>query len=281
MRTGVKSLLFFNRFFKCPEHPLNLQNEGTKSYSRWQYEMGEQTIALYLKASTKEQMFSEKTVLDVGCGAGGKTMYYAAAGVDKIVGMDVVEHYREDAESFAAQIGVGDRFRFVCGDAAAMPFADNCFDTIIMNDAMEHVSDREGVLSECYRVLKAQGRLYLNFPPFNHPYGAHLKDVIGIPWVHLFFSDKTMIEAYKLLVRELPDAQQRIALRIGADENGEEYFSYLNKISIVYFRKMLENSPFKVNYFKIEPIKRPLGFLSAIPFLNEFFSKMVVCILEK
>ena len=44
------------------------------------------------------------------------------------------------------------------------------------------------------------GKLFVNFPPYNHPTGAHLSDVIGIPSVHVFFSDKTLIAAYKELV---------------------------------------------------------------------------------
>ena len=60
-----------------------------------------------------------------------------------------------------------------------------------MNDAMEHVDEPEKVLDECYRILKKDGKVYLNFPPYNHPYGAHLSDAIGMPWVHVFFSRKT------------------------------------------------------------------------------------------
>ena len=66
-----------------------------------------------------------------------------------------------------------------------------------MNDAMEHVADPEGVLKEVLRVLNKKGKLYVNFPPYNHPFGAHLSDAIYIPWVHMFFSEKTLIKSYK------------------------------------------------------------------------------------
>ena len=45
-------------------------------------------------------------------------MYYASQGVKKIVGMDIVAHYKEEAEALAEQLGYADRFTFVVGDAA-------------------------------------------------------------------------------------------------------------------------------------------------------------------
>lgn len=278
---AVDILLAVNRLFRVPEHPFNLQNEGTKTYSQWQYERGQDTIAFYLKKATSEEMFKNKVVLDIGCGAAGKTMYFASREVSHIYGMDVVDHYKEDAEAFAREKGLSDRFTFVKGDAQNAPFDDCSIDTIIMNDAMEHVADPQKVLRECYRILKVGGRLYVNFPPFNHPYGAHLKDVIGIPWVHLFFSDKTMIEAYKRLVSDLPDKEMRIQFRIGKRGNGEEYFSYLNKISIHKYHKYLKSTPFSIYYYNEEPVRPYVWLLAKLPFMKEFFTKMVVCILEK
>ncbi len=206
-----------------PEHPFNLQNAGTKTYSQWQYEMGEDTIAFYLKKVTSKEMFLNKTVLDIGCGAGGKTMYFASQGVSHIYGMDVVDHYREDAEAFAKEKGMEDRFSFVLGDAHQAPFADACVDTIIMNDAMEHVADLAGT-SECYRILKPKGRLYVNFPPFNHPYGAHLKDCNRHSLGASVFSDKTMIEAYKRLVSLCPTEKCASVSASAKEKTGRSIF---------------------------------------------------------
>lgn len=132
----TKLLLAVNRLFPLPVHPFNLQNEGKKSYAMWQYERGENTIAFYRERYTTEEMFRGKTVLDVGCGAAGKTMYYASQGVEKIVGMDIVAHYKDEAEALARELGFADKFEFVVGDAAQTGFPENTFDTIIMNDAM-------------------------------------------------------------------------------------------------------------------------------------------------
>ena len=277
----TKLLLAVNRLFPLPVHPFNLQNEGKKSYAMWQYERGENTIAFYRERYTTEEMFRGKTVLDVGCGAAGKTMYYASQGVDKIVGMDIVAHYKDEAEALARELGFADKFEFVVGDAAQTGFPENTFDTIIMNDAMEHVDRPDLVLAEVRRVLKPGGRLYVNFPPINHPFGAHLSDLIGMPWVHLFFSEDTLIAAYKELCKTVPDGADRIAFRISKNEQGKEYFSYINHMTIKRFDGLRANAGMKQVYYREVPLRGFLTPLAKCPGLKECFVKMVVCVFEK
>ena len=270
-----------NKLFKLPVHPFNLHNEGKKTYAQWQYEKGIDTIKFYLKHNTVDEMFKDKFVLDIGCGAGGKTVFYASKGVKKITGIEILGKYREEAENLAKEYRLQDKFEFVQGDAANMPFENEIFDTIIMNDAMEHVDKPEMVLRECYRILKKDGKLYLNFPPYNHPYGAHLSDAIGIPWVHVFFSEKTLIKCYKELVKELPDGKERVDFRISKKEDGPEYFSYINKMSIKRANNILQNSNFELEYYSEEPLRNIFKYPARIPFFKEFLVKMVVCVLRK
>ncbi|HOH70186.1 MAG TPA: class I SAM-dependent methyltransferase [Sedimentibacter sp.] len=276
-----KLCMTVNKLFKLPVHPFNLHNEGKKTYAQWQYEKGMDTIKFYLKHSTVDEMFKDKIVLDIGCGAGGKTVFYASKGVKKITGIEILGKYKEEAENLAKEFNLQDKFEFVQGDAANMPFENEAFDTIIMNDAMEHVDKPEMVLRECYRILKKDGKLYLNFPPYNHPYGAHLSDAIGIPWVHVFFSEKTLIKTYKDLVKDLPDGKERIDFRISKKEDGTEYFSYINKMSIKRANTILHNSSFELEYYSEEPLRSFFKYTARIPFLKEFLVKMVVCVLRK
>lgn len=276
----VDFLLWLNKFFKLPVHPFNLQNDNKKTYSEWQYEKGKDTIKNYLEKTTPEEMFKGKDVLDIGCGGGGKTVYYASLGVNKIIGLEILEKYKDEAESLAREKGVEGKFQFITGDASMMPFPEGTFDTIIMNDAMEHVEYPLEVLNECLRVLKEGGRLYVNFPPFYHPYGAHLSDAIAIPWVHMFFSEETLVEGYKELVKALPDGKDRIEFRIGEKE-GKEYFSYINHMTIKRFKKILTKTDFKVDYYREIPLRRYVFLLAKLPLIKEMFVKMVVVILKK
>ncbi len=281
MGISCKLLKKLNSFFHLPLHPFNLSNDGKISYPEWQYEKGEETIKFYLNNVSISEMFEGKTVLDVGCGGGGKTIYYASQGVEKIYGLEILEKYREDALKLARIKGVADKFEFIVADAANTGFKDNSIDTIIMNDAMEHVDKPLEVLNECYRILKQGGKLFVNFPPYYHPYGAHLSDALGVPWVHILFSEKTLISVYKDLVKFLPDGEERISFRISRDDNGREYFSYINKMTITKYNKILKNTKFKSIYYKEEPLRSALKVLTRIPIIKELTVKMVVGILSK
>lgn len=270
-----------NRLFPLPQHPFNLQNRGDLTYAQWQYNMGQRTIEFFLEVADEKQMFQGKKVLDIGCGAAGKTLYYASKGADVVYGIDPVEHYREEAQQLARQKGLEERFRFVVGDAAHMPFDDNSFDTVIMNDAMEHVDRPRAVLMECNRVLKSSGRLYINFPPYYHPYGAHLSDAIGIPWVHRFFSQRVLIDCYKDLVKDLPDGQRRIDFRISRSSRGDEYFSYINRMTIGRFETIMGDVPLKTVYYRLAPLRKPVAAFVSNKVMREYLVKMVVCIMEK
>ena len=274
-------LLKLNTHFKPPVHPFNLQNEGKKSYAMWQYEKGQDTIKFYLDRYTEDEMFRGKTVLDVGCGAGGKTMFYASKGVKEIVGMDIVPYYKEEAEALAKELGFSDVFRFVTGDAAESGFPDDTFDTVVMNDAMEHVDRPEAVLAEVRRILKPGGRLFVNFPPYNHPYGAHLSDLIAIPWVQAFFSEQDMIDAYKELAKTVPDGEKRVNFRISKREDGTEYFSYINHMTLKRFQKIKAGTPLTVEYYREVPLRPFLAPLAKLPGLKEYFVKMAVTVFRK
>lgn len=281
MKKRTRFLLWCNRFFKPPVHPLNLQNDGVKSYAMWQYEKGAETIKFYLERYTEAEMFAGKTVVDIGCGAGGKSLYYASRGAKEVIGVEILEKYRAEADALAKKLGLTDKFQFVCADAAALPFADGSVDTIIMNDAMEHVAKPEAVLAETMRILRPGGRLFVNFPPYNHPFGAHLSDLIYIPWVHLFFSEPVLVEAYKELAKQVPDGDARIAFRISPREDGAEYFSYINHMTIRRFHKILSEMGIHPAYYRQIPLRNILRAPAKVPGLRELFVKMVVCVFEK
>ena len=281
MRTGTKILLKLNKLFKPPVHPLNLQNDGVMSYAMWQYTKGAETIKFYLDFCTEEEMFKDKTIVDIGCGAAGKSLYYASRGAKEVIGVEILEKYETESTALAKELGLSDKFRFVCADAASLPFEDGSIDTIIMNDAMEHVATPEAVIDECLRVLSRGGRLFVNFPPINHPFGAHLSDLIYIPWVHLFFSEATLVEAYKYLAESVPDGDDRISFRISKKDDGTEYFSYINHMSIKRFNRILKSKGITPAYIKHIPLRGFLKPLTALPFFKEMFVKMVVCVFEK
>ncbi len=57
----------------------------------------------------------------------------------------------------------------VIASALALPFADEDADLVILQGVLEHVSDADQTLTECYRVLKPGGLFYTEMP-FLQPY---------------------------------------------------------------------------------------------------------------
>ena len=266
--------------FALPVHPFNLSNDGVMSYAQWQYERGADTLQFFVPFSPPDEILRTKVVLDIGCGAAGKTLYYASLGAKKVYGLEVLEKYRTQAEDMARGLGLDGVFEYVCGDAARMPFPDDSIDTIIMNDAMEHVPEPEAVLRECLRVVRPGQRIFINFPPYYHPYGAHLSDAIGMPWIHAFFSEATLARIYRDAVRGLPDAEERIAFRLSQDANGRDTLSYINRMTISRFRDILKTLGITPVYYKEVPLRPALAPIARMPMLKEGLVKMVVCIIE-
>jgi len=281
MSFSVKLLKSINKLFPAVEHPFNLQNEGKMTYAEWQYRWGSKTLECFSPTFSPEDIVKGKTVLDMGCGASGKSLYYISAGAKKVVGVDIVPHYKEESEAFARKLGFEDRFEFILGSALDIPVADGSFDTVIMNDFMEHISDPVKALKEALRVLRPGGRVFINFPPYFHPTGIHMSDVIGIPWVHMLFSEKTLISAYKDLVKGLPDEKERLELRFGKDKNGKEYISYLNKMTIRKFRAIVKDMALELHWYREIPLRRYFSLFAKIPVLKEMFVKMCACVIEK
>ena len=182
---SVKSLLRLNRRFAPVSHPFNDEASGGMTYGEWEFSRGAAAVSCYEKRFSPEEMFSGRDVLDVGCGEGGKTLYFLSLGAKSVTGIDAVSNYREKAVALAERLGFSGRYSFVTGDATSLPFKDASFDTVTMNDFFEHVDSPEKALSEAMRVLRAGGRLYINFPPYYRPYGAHLSDAINVPWMHM------------------------------------------------------------------------------------------------
>jgi ubiquinone/menaquinone biosynthesis C-methylase UbiE len=280
-KLGEVTLKLINPLFKKQVHPFNLQLEKEMTYAEWEFEKGEDTIKFYLDKFTTDEMFKDKEVIDFGCGAGGKSIYYASLGAKHVTGVDIVEHYEKDSKEFAKQKGYEDRFTFKIADATKLPFKDNSFDTAIMNDFMEHVNKPEEALKEALRVLKPNGRIYLNFPPYSHPFGAHLSDAINMPWCHLFFSEKTCINVYKDLVKDLSDGEDRIKFRFSKNEKGKEYISYINKMTIKRFNKILKKLDITPYYYKMTPFAGFVKPFAKIPGLREILNKNVVCVIQK
>jgi len=276
---GVDVLIALNTCFKRPIHPFNLEDEGKKTFAEWEFEQSKRLNSYYLPEIDLFKEIQGKTILDIGAGSGGKTTFYALNGAKRLTGIDMEEGFIRQARDFASSRNANN-IDFIVANAEEMPFQDASFDMCVMNDVFEHLSKPEVVLKEVNRVLKPNGKVFINSPPYFHPYGAHLTDLIGIPYVHLLFPEPVLINAYKKLASETKSAEKRIDLRFGIVDNREQ-ITYINKMTITRFEEIIRNQDrFKAILYKLIPLKNQVGFLLKTSF-REFFTKMLVYVGEK
>jgi ubiquinone/menaquinone biosynthesis C-methylase UbiE len=92
-------------------------------------------------------------ILDVGCGTGRTLAQLRGWGAraSNLVGIDLFQDYLDVARTESPDI------RFICGNAAAMPFGDGSFDLVIVFTVFSSILDERfarTVASEVARVLR-------------------------------------------------------------------------------------------------------------------------------
>jgi SAM-dependent methyltransferase len=247
--------------------------ESGEAYSHWEYESGRALLAEYADHFGPLQ---GRSVLDIGCGLGGKTVAYTEAGA-WAVGVDIAPEHIAQSISFARARGAA--IPFLVGDAGALPFPDCVFDLVVANDAMEHFPDPEAALAEIVRVVRPGGVIYLFFTPWGSPLGSHLYDYIRTPWCHLLFPEPLLREILAAVLegKGVEDPGVR------ADRLIDAYRSELNRITVREYRRIVEDSP------RVEVVieeRRPPKFsfllpLTRIPLLGELFTGTVISFLRK
>lgn len=211
--------------------------------------------------------FTQKTVLDLGCGWGANTVYCAATcNCKEVTGADFSRLLF--ARQFAAQKNIGN-IDFVDLNSDSLPFADSSFDTIISQDTFEHVRNIERTLRECHRVLKKDGILATRFNPLYYSrYGAHLYDYITIPWCQLLFSQKTLIN--------IIGTMDEVGI-VSPKDYAIAQFVDLNKLTVHRFKKAVAGAGFKSISFEIEKENS----LALIPVIGNLFRLGVKGIFQK
>jgi len=96
-----------------------------------------------------------KRLLDLGCGAGENSVYFAQQGAD-CVAADYSPGMVNVALKLAAANGVKIEGR--TANAMALDFADNTFDIVYASNLLHHIPDPQVTLREMHRILKPGGK---------------------------------------------------------------------------------------------------------------------------
>ena len=96
-------------------------------------------------------------LLDVGCGLGGASRYFAHERGCRVTGIDLTEEYVRAAEALARRVGLADRVSYLRGSALDLPFAPGAFDGAYMLHVGMNVEDKARLFAEVRRVLRPGG----------------------------------------------------------------------------------------------------------------------------
>jgi ubiquinone/menaquinone biosynthesis C-methylase UbiE len=114
------------------------------------------------------------SVLDVGCGLGGRGRFLVDRFGCAVVGIDLLPLRTERAQALSDLTGMGDRTSYEVADATHMRFDDGVFSQAWMLDVSIHTRAKQALFAEIARVLRPGGLLVMHdqtgpLPPAMRP----------------------------------------------------------------------------------------------------------------
>jgi SAM-dependent methyltransferase len=157
----------------------------------------DQLIELYWQyhqrfKSLKSYTAINGNVLDIGSGSGGLQFW-----------KDYLNPQRTEIKMTAVDLQKGeffdryDKYVILNLDEKQLPFEKESFDFIMLSHLIEHVQDWRSLLTQCYKILKKEGVIYIETPS-KHTLSLPSKKYYvekGFPCTTInFFDDSTHVE---------------------------------------------------------------------------------------
>jgi ubiquinone/menaquinone biosynthesis C-methylase UbiE len=115
-----------------------------------------------------------QTLVDLGCGHGGTSLWIAKQFGLKVIGVDASPGGVALATHQAVEMGMSDDAKFKVGDVTATGLADASCEAAISLDVIIYVPDKEAAMKEAARIVRPGGRF--GFTVWEQPgYSQRLK----------------------------------------------------------------------------------------------------------
>jgi SAM-dependent methyltransferase len=210
-------------------------------------------------------LINDKEILDFGCGTGYQSVALARMGAKHVVGVDINKTFLAVAQKLAAQVGVANKVDFKQHVDDSL---ERRFDIVISQNSMEHFSDPAGALATMKGALKDHGVILITFgPPWFAPFGSHMHFFVKMPWVNIFFDERTIMSVRR-------EFKHDGATRFEDVEGG------LNKMTVKKFETLIRESHLQVEYERYQCIKG-VDLIAKLPILRELFINQISVIVSR
>ncbi len=146
--------------------------EQIKFNWNYQHRLGTEVLVPNLM---KQNVFKQgDNVFEVGCGEGGVLTAFVKAGVGMAVGTDINEERIREGKQFILEQGLEIHLTShnILQNEPEKDWIKN-FDLVLLRDVIEHLQDTNLALKNIKPLIKPGGFLFVTFPPFYSPFGAH------------------------------------------------------------------------------------------------------------
>jgi SAM-dependent methyltransferase len=201
------------------------------------------------------ELVRNRDVLDYGCGFGDQAAAMAREFAARVTALDT-------------HVGLLAAARQCHGHLARFTnrLDGETYDVVVSQDAMEHFDDPRAALSAMATALRPGGLLLLTFgPPWWAPYGSHMRYFCPIPWLQLWFSEKTVMAVRSRYRRDGAKRYQEV-------EGG------LNKLSLRRFERIVHDSGLRLVECRYVAVKN-IPYLTRVPIVRELATVVVTAVL--
>lgn len=251
-----------------------------ENYDKWRQESLEKQFNDFFDP----RLIEGKEVLDFGCGFGNLAFWASRCGARTVIGIDLSATAIHKATKTAEDTGVAVEFR-VATSATRIDLQNHSIDVILCFDVLEHIMEYESIIPEWRRILRPNGKIFIWWSPYYHPYGHHVRDYAPIPWMHLFVSPRIISRVCSKMVN-LPEFKPPY-WDLDAHGNRRDRFvegdfsGYLNRLSIFKFERLCRTAGLsfaRCEFHTFGVLKRYslIERMLTLPGLREFFTSFVI-----
>ena len=211
-----------------------------------------------------------RKVLEIGCGEGGNLLPFAQAGC-RVYGIDLCHERIMQAREFFQRRGLNPVLRV--GDAVTYDWGKERFDLILLDDVIEHVPDKEGLLRKMHDLLAPNGIAFVGFPAWQMPFGGHQQIASGrlslCPWIHLL-----PVSLYKKMLRWCGETEETVTELLSIKETRctiemFQHLVYKSGFQVAQHTLFLINPHYHTK-FGLRPVVLP-AFWARLPWVRNFY----------